>query len=624
MFNHITDNGTILASQGKALIRLIPKTEKPLKINDYRPISLLNSDYKIIASVLALRLRKTLNESISDAQKGGVPGRLMHDNLCLYRDVIQHIEERSAIPMPSKMGAAIISVDLEKAYDLVNREVLWQIMYAMGYPSKFIGWLQALYKFANMVFLNGNNTAGELSDVQSIRQGCPLSMHLFAIYIEPLLVTLNRDLTGVIIQRHKVAARAIVDDVVIFASSFEDIKQAGSLLDRFCSWTRARLNQQKTKALCLGDLKPNLDWPLPWLESTDNLKLLGIRFSNSIIETASREWESTIQSIKGTLAKNASRNLTLYGRVQFVKTYILPLAIYKAQVLPCGKSRSERILNAITSFIWSSQLEWPNRGNTHRPILQGGLGIPNPFLFFQSLFVRNVFKAFIGPESPERSLLRFWLSWPLRREFHRINNSSIAAERPPTYIMDIVAVIKKLMNAGLFTTITMASHRKIYHHLAEKLYAPGHIEKLLPKINWPSIWKWVSSLRGKQRDIIWLFNNRLLPTRSRVFTLTKQGTEMCLYCQKKEETDQHLTIECEKKKPLIRWLERKLRWLQCPSRLRYAIRGHVGNCPHPDSARALIAMYIETMWKYRQRLKLPTIDELENLWVSLRKIHFPL
>lgn len=125
----------------------------------------------------------------------------MHDNLCLYRDVIAYIEERSSISNPKPFGAAIITVDLEKAYDLVNRDVLWEVLLAFGYPSKFVGWMKALYAITSMIILNGNTIAGKLNGVGSIRQGCPLSMHLFALYIDPLLVALTNKLNGVMIQK---------------------------------------------------------------------------------------------------------------------------------------------------------------------------------------------------------------------------------------------------------------------------------------------------------------------------------------------------------------------------------------------------------------------------------------
>jgi exonuclease III len=195
MFNHILERGTLTSSQGQAAIRLIPKCQDACGVSDFRPISLLNCDYKIMASVLARRLRHTLPDTIGPHQKGGVPGRLIFDNLCLYRDVIQYVDDRgchdSSQPSVQGMGNAIVGVDFEKAYDLVNRDVLWRIMEVMGYPSTFVRWLQTMYSIAGISILNGTEVAGEIHDIQSIRQGCPISMHLFVLYIEPLLVRLS-------------------------------------------------------------------------------------------------------------------------------------------------------------------------------------------------------------------------------------------------------------------------------------------------------------------------------------------------------------------------------------------------------------------------------------------------
>ena len=291
MSRHVLERGSVLPSQGRAAIRLIPKMKNPRKVGDYRPIALLNCDYKILASVLANRLRRTLTKTTGDHQKGGVPGRFIYDSLCLFRDIIQHVEERSEVnsTFPSYFGAAIIGFDLEKAYDLVNRDVLWTTMATMGYPTEFIGWLKALYSIVELCPLNGSTFVGSITDVQSVRQGCPLSVHLFALYIEPLLCRLATRVTGVNVFGHKVAVRAYVDDLVVVASTDSDILRSGETIDEFCMWTKAKVNKEKSKALGMGMWRDRTTWPLPWLESTPPLRLLGVRYSASIKETTDRE-----------------------------------------------------------------------------------------------------------------------------------------------------------------------------------------------------------------------------------------------------------------------------------------------------------------------------------------------
>lgn len=117
-------------------------------------------------------------------------------------------------------------------------------MEVMGYPVIFIRWLQKMYPIAGMSFLNGPEVAGVISNIQSVRQGCPLSIHLFILYIKLLLV-----LQGIRVFDQKLTVRTFVDDVTIFLSSDRDVVKAGEVLDLFCQWTEARMNKKKTKAL---------------------------------------------------------------------------------------------------------------------------------------------------------------------------------------------------------------------------------------------------------------------------------------------------------------------------------------------------------------------------------------
>lgn len=97
MFQHVLESGSVLSSQGRAAVRMIPKVPSPKTLSEYRPISLLNSDYKVMASVLAKRLKPTLQDTLGAHKKGGVPARFIFDSLCLYRDAIEEVSRKSKI-----------------------------------------------------------------------------------------------------------------------------------------------------------------------------------------------------------------------------------------------------------------------------------------------------------------------------------------------------------------------------------------------------------------------------------------------------------------------------------------------------------------------------------------------
>ena len=644
MVNYVLENGSVLASQGKAAIRLIPKTLSPKTLSDYRPISLLNCDYKLIASVLANRLRPTLVYTLGEHQKGGVPGRYISDSLCLYRDIIDETSRKSRIKItrdsrPIEYGAAIIGFDLEKAYDLVNRDVLWEILKEMGYPQTFISWLRALYSTTTLAPLNGKRIVGDIDDVQSIRQGCPLSIHLFAPYIEPLLTRLSLNLDGIELNGCKVAVRGYVDDLAVFAASDYDIVTSCKIIDEFCQWTHARVNKSKSQLLGLGAWDwesqvekelakhPKRVWPVQWLKPVRSMKLLGINFTSTTASTTELNWENTYNKMVGVLTSNAHRNFTLYGRVIFIKQHVLSLSVYLAHVLPCPSRRAEALLKHFSYFVFRKGTK-PARGSTLRPLKLGGLGIPNPLCFFHSLIGRTMFKSLIGPEGPERSVLRYWLALPLRNELPNLcnNTSRKCGEAPPFHVAGVVPTIKALLRKGTITPLNHGTTKLWYESLIETIISPGLPELQRPKLDWQATWRWVAATKGKNRDTLFLFNHNILPTQIRNQRRDATTDSACPICRCLDEDNNHLVLLCPEKKEAVDWLRSQLSTLGCTSPMRDAIHGNFGNCPNPRRAGALIEAFIVGTWEARQRQAAPPVAELEGLWKALlhqRKLPLP-
>ena len=98
-------------SQRQGIIRLIPKKNKNLSLlNNWRPISLLNVDYKIATKALALRLRKVLPSIMSDVPTGYIEGRFIGEDIRMISDIIHFTTEQN------QEGIALF-IDFEKAFD---------------------------------------------------------------------------------------------------------------------------------------------------------------------------------------------------------------------------------------------------------------------------------------------------------------------------------------------------------------------------------------------------------------------------------------------------------------------------------------------------------------------------
>ena len=113
-FNYAFENGSLSITQKLGVISLIPKKDKDKNyLKNWRPISLLNNDYKIAAKALALRLEKVLPTIISSSQTGYVRGRFIGESIRMISDIMSFTKAKN-IP-----GLAVF-LDFEKAFDSIE------------------------------------------------------------------------------------------------------------------------------------------------------------------------------------------------------------------------------------------------------------------------------------------------------------------------------------------------------------------------------------------------------------------------------------------------------------------------------------------------------------------------
>ena len=179
-FHFAFQSGSLSISQRRGIISLIPKKNKDKSIlENLRPISLLNVDYKILTKVIAKRIEKTLPKIINPDQTGYVKGRYIGENIRLIQDVM-FLTKRFNMP-----GIAIF-LDFRKAFDTIKWKYLFSTLRLFNFGPDIQRWIEVIYHNVSSCVLNNGHASPFFQLHRGVRQGCPLSGLLFVIGIELL------------------------------------------------------------------------------------------------------------------------------------------------------------------------------------------------------------------------------------------------------------------------------------------------------------------------------------------------------------------------------------------------------------------------------------------------------
>ncbi|CAI5472388.1 unnamed protein product, partial [Closterium sp. Yama58-4] len=208
---------------------LIPKKGGTDQVENLRPITLMNADYKVIAHVLASRLQIVLPRIINPAQSAFIKGRRIGDTINDTLDLMDWA-------LSQQESLLVLTVDIRKAYDMVDRDFLYACLQHLGLPEGFIRWVRILHSDTT-TRVSVNNLDGPVFPVRTgVRQGCPLAPLLFVCVIEVMQRYLSVSLPGfAFCNAQKRLMGCYADDVSIFLNSDEELSSAITALHTFAS-----------------------------------------------------------------------------------------------------------------------------------------------------------------------------------------------------------------------------------------------------------------------------------------------------------------------------------------------------------------------------------------------------
>jgi len=243
LLNVCFSSGLVPSEWGKGIINPIPKSSTadlrdPLS---YRGITLTNIMYKLYSYIINERLNKWVetNEKIIDEQNGFRKNRSTIDHLSSFTCLI---ETRKKL----KQSTFCAFIDLKKAYDSVNRVLMWNKLQQIGVNGNILRAIKSLYTaVSSCVRINGRCT--EWFDVTSgLRQGCTLSPILFNIFINDLALQIKALGKGVSVGDENVGILLYADDIVLVANSEEELQEMLDTLNEWCASNRLQVNTSKS------------------------------------------------------------------------------------------------------------------------------------------------------------------------------------------------------------------------------------------------------------------------------------------------------------------------------------------------------------------------------------------
>ncbi|CAC5410119.1 unnamed protein product [Mytilus coruscus] len=191
--NNIYLKGELTETMKMGIITLNYKNKGDKKdLKQWRPISLLCFDYKLITKTLAKRLSKVINKLVDIKQTGAGEEKNIFDNIISISDIFDYMNLND-------IKGFLINFDQEKAFDKIKHEFLIKVLKKMNLPVEFIRWIKILYKdIKSKIQVNGQLTE-EILITRSVRQGCPLSINLYALAIETLASSIrtNKKIKGI-------------------------------------------------------------------------------------------------------------------------------------------------------------------------------------------------------------------------------------------------------------------------------------------------------------------------------------------------------------------------------------------------------------------------------------------
>ncbi|GKB38179.1 RNA-directed DNA polymerase, eukaryota [Tanacetum coccineum] len=489
-----------------SFITLIPKSQDPKTVSDFRPISLIGSLYKVVTKILAIRLSSVISDLISDVQTAFLPNRQILDGPFIINELLSWCRHK-------KQQAMVFKVDFAKAYDSVRWDYLDDVLFSFGFGVKWRSWIKgSLISGMASVLVNGSPTS-EFQFHCGLKQGDPLAPYLFILVMESLHLSVSRTVEAGIFTGIKIDSALSISH--LFMRTMRYLLKINLL---GVGVTDSLVNEATASIGCSVMKAP--------------FKYLGVMVGGNMSKI--NAWDDMVGKIKSRLSKWKINTLSIGGRLTLLKavlglTPIYPMSLYKfpKTVLHEMESLRRNFFNGVQSV--DRKISWVKWTKVLASKKYGGLGeVP-----FNELFPR-----LYALENNKECSVVVKMQGEIDSSFRRHVRGGVETQQLEN-IQDLVRS-KVLSNVDDRWAWDLNGGGDFCVKDARDLVD----EVLLPKENVAT--RWIKTIPIKVNVFAWKLHLDRLPTRS---NLLKRGIQvqssLCPICNVLQEDTSHLFFSCD-------------------------------------------------------------------------------
>ena len=462
-----------------------------------------------------------------------------------------------------KRKGCLMSLDFYKAYDRVVLDYLLRVMTKMKFSATFRNWIKMLHNGAQTKFILTRLT--EAINVNfSIRQGDPLAMLLYILYVEPLLLYLERNLKGMnILDSAAVAGNplnygisekleAFCDDVNILTEHLSDIIKVDQIVSEFEIISGAILSRsKKCKIIGFGQWKQRKNWPVDYVQTEEELKVFGIIIRDSYRALIRRNWEYRYSKFNGCLQSWSSRSLiSLSSRVEVLKIFALSRVFYVAAILPITQTFIHKFEASMGKFIWNAS-GWLLRVSMEEiknVKEKGGLSLTCIESMCSSLLLSQFLRLLKSSDLNTIAHVDYWIGDTLTDLLPSLDKAMHATDIHDYFChMESLVVAARIDELITPQSWKRLSNKKIYLDHTKTFPVPKVEIASGPDFDYKFAWQRINStvLTSSIRDISFLLLHNKLPLKERLFRVALSTDPYCNFCPGAEVCDvEHFFCNC--------------------------------------------------------------------------------